>query len=166
MATTTNDTIRVPVRLAFISMLGYDCTIDGQTDGSRILVDADTLVRMADAIVESGIAGEDGGESAQAIRLTPRDKATGLFDVTEFGGGYDNWMDGDDGSVRQAIADAEGARLAFQSALDEAIGLTESVRDAVGNGDIGHIWGNVEAMREVVEHLRAAEAIVYADSVR
>ncbi len=79
--------------MAWIDVLGLPYQgIDATVIGQRVFVDEDTLGTMESSILGTVLFDDvTTREMADAIRSTPRDPETGLFDVTEVGGGWATW---------------------------------------------------------------------------
>lgn len=79
--------------MTWIDVMGLpEQTIEATILGERVLVDEDTLGTMESSILEAQMTdADDVAAYAAAIRSTQRDAETGLFDVTNIGGGWDMW---------------------------------------------------------------------------
>lgn len=85
-----------PARAAWIDVMGAEpCYIDAEYDYDqrRVLVSADTLATMAEAVRTAGIFSEDDA-SAYAADVLAAPMVDGRHDVTELGGsGWTHWQD-------------------------------------------------------------------------
>jgi hypothetical protein len=87
-------------QMTWIDVMGLPETVIDVTVWSdlslepKVLVDEDTLGVMESSILDAELFDDaTTREFAKAISEAPRHEATGLFDVTELGGGWDNWTE-------------------------------------------------------------------------
>ena len=93
-AMTTTDQPKATTTLVWISVLGAaETLIEATLRDQRVLVDRDTLHLMASSAREANLTGEaETSAFCEAIRHAPQDGVSGLYDVTDLGGGWDEWQ--------------------------------------------------------------------------
>ncbi len=84
---------KMPTQMTWIDVMGLPVQyIETYVYGEHVYVDEDNLGTMESSVLMAELTDDESTqEYAAAIRNTPRDTHSALFDVTEVGGGWSNW---------------------------------------------------------------------------